>query len=100
MAIGCEQCAKTFRTQNGKEWHLSHIHPDLPIRGSGGQVYDDEFEETVEFLIIDQINNLSSPSSVLLDQREAGVLAEVKRMIANSDQLLRAHIEQRLRHRS
>lgn len=96
MAIGCDQCAKTFRTQSGKEWHAQHIHSDLPIRPSSDEVNDDEFVETVECLIVEQINNLSSPSSALLDQRKAEVLAEVKRMIANSDQLLRAHIEQRI----
>lgn len=96
MAIECGQCPKTFRTQNGKEWHAQHIHSDLPIGGSSGHVYDYEFEENVECLIVEQVNNLSSSTSEILDQREAGVLADVKRMIANSDQLLRAHIEQRV----
>ncbi len=96
MAIECGQCLKTFRTQNGKVWHAQHIHSDPQIRGSGGQVNDDEFEENVENVIIEQINDLSSPTSDLLDQREAGVLDEVKRMIAKSDQLLRAHVERRI----
>lgn len=100
MAIGCGQCAKTFRTQNGKAWHAQHIHPDPLIRGSSGHVNDDEFVETVECLIIDQINDLSSPTSQLLDKREADVLTKVKQMIANSDQLSRAHMERRLTHRS
>lgn len=96
MAIDCGQCPKTFRTQNGKEWHAKHIHSDQSIGGSGGHVYDYEFEETVECLIVEQVNNLSSSTSELLDQREAGVLVEVKRLIADSDKLLRAHIEQRI----
>lgn len=100
MAIGCEQCAKTFRTENGKQWHAQHIHTEPLIRASSGHVNDDEFVETVECLIVEQVNDLSSPTSVLLDQRGADVLAEVKRMIANSDQLLRAHIDQQLGHRS
>ena len=48
MAIGCEQCEKTFRTQSGKAWHLQHIHADLPIQECSGQVKTSELEAIVE----------------------------------------------------
>ena len=48
MAIECGQCPKTFRTQNGKEWHLYHIHSDLPVKGSSGEIKTDDLSAIVE----------------------------------------------------
>ena len=77
MAIGCEQCPKTFRTQNGKKWHVYHIHSDLPVKEPNGQIKTDELSAIVENEITAQISDLSSPLNVALDERMAGVLAQV-----------------------
>ncbi len=48
MAIGCEQCPKTFRTQNGKEWHVYHIHPYLSVKERSGEIKTDDLSAIVE----------------------------------------------------
>jgi len=96
MAIGCAQCPQTFRTQNGKTWHVQHIHADLPAQDSIAQGEGDDLSAIVENEITAQISDINSPLNIALDERASGVLAQVRQMIADSDQFLRAHVEHRI----
>lgn len=99
MAIECIQCPQTFRTQNGKDWHVQHIHAELPAQDSADQGEGDDLSAMVENEITAQISDLNSPLNVALDERASGVLAQVRQMVADSDQFLRAHVEHRIRER-
>lgn len=81
------------------DWHVKHRHADLPIRESRGPVNDDELEAIVQNEITAQISDLNSPLNVAIDERVAGVLAEVKVIMADSDRFLREHVEHRIEER-
>lgn len=96
MAIECGSCPKTFRTENGKRWHLDNRHGQVRTSEPNGQVQTSELELIVENEISSQVLDRNSPLNLALDERIVGVLAEVKVMIGDSDSFLREHIEHRI----
>ena len=119
MPFKCRDCQKTFRTENGRNWHRENIHRQVKTfeldDASGndiGQVAEmmvesiplpatqNELVELIEGVVIEQVNDGSSPTSALLSEREMDLLLRVKSMvvamIGDSDQFLRTHIEHRL----
>lgn len=96
MAIDCGQCPQTFRTENGRTWHVKHIHDELADQAVAVMTDTDDLAAMIENEITAQVHDPDSPLNVHLDQRVAGVLTEVNQRIADSDQAVRAHIEHRI----
>lgn len=75
MAIECGSCPKTFRTENGKRWHLENIHGQVRTSEPNSQVKTAELELIVENEISSQVLDRNSPLNVALDERLQAVTA-------------------------